>query len=96
MFDLRACVMSAFLSGCLLPAAANAQTPSTGSGQPYPSKTVRIVVGLAPGGATDVKASLVAQGIDQAPSTPEDLEKYVASEIRKWAKVAQESGIKLE
>jgi tripartite-type tricarboxylate transporter receptor subunit TctC len=44
----------------------------------------------------DVKAGIIAQGIEQAPSTPEDLEKYVASEIRKWAKVAQESGIKPE
>ena len=43
---------------------------------------------------SDVKASLVAQAIDLAPGSPEDLGKMTAAEFHKWAKVVQEAGIK--
>ena len=44
----------------------------------------------------DVKAGIAGQGIDYAPSTKEELDKYVAQEIRKWSKVTQDAGIKLD
>jgi tripartite-type tricarboxylate transporter receptor subunit TctC len=44
----------------------------------------------------EVKASIAAQGIEPAAGTPEELGKYVASELQKYAKVAKEAGIKPE
>ena len=44
----------------------------------------------------DVKANIAGQGIDPQPGTPDDLGKYVAAEFQKYARVAQEAGIKPE
>jgi tripartite-type tricarboxylate transporter receptor subunit TctC len=41
--------------------AAVAQTPSTGSGQAYPTRSIRVVVPYAPGGATDLTGRVVGQ-----------------------------------
>jgi len=45
----------------LIAFAAHAQTASTGSGQAYPAKPVRIIVPFSPGGATDIVTRLLGQ-----------------------------------
>jgi tripartite-type tricarboxylate transporter receptor subunit TctC len=44
----------------------------------------------------EIKAGLVAQAIELQPSTPEELQDYMRSEIDKWAKVVKEAGAKIE
>jgi tripartite-type tricarboxylate transporter receptor subunit TctC len=51
---VTACAMLAAL------AAQAAQTPSTGSGQGFPSKPVRLIIGSAPGSGPDIIARLMA------------------------------------
>ena len=52
----------ALLAGMLLsPAAVIAQTASTGSGQAYPAKPIRLIVPYAPGGVADLMSRIVAQ-----------------------------------
>jgi tripartite-type tricarboxylate transporter receptor subunit TctC len=48
-----------------LPAAALAQAPSTGSGQAYPSKTVRLILPFPPGGPTDLLGRTIAQKLTE-------------------------------
>ena len=42
----------------------------------------------------DIKETLFNQGLDAAPSTPEDFGAYLKSEMAKWAKVIKAAGIK--
>ena len=54
------------LAGALLPpAATHAQPTSTGSGQAYPARPVRVVVGFTAGGATDLSAWFIAQKLSE-------------------------------
>jgi tripartite-type tricarboxylate transporter receptor subunit TctC len=46
-------------------AAADAQPASTGSGQAYPSRPVRVIVPLTPGGGVDILARIVADHYSQ-------------------------------
>ena len=48
----------------------SAQTTSTGSGQAYPSKAIRIIVPLAAGGPTDVLARTISQRITESWGQP--------------------------
>jgi tripartite-type tricarboxylate transporter receptor subunit TctC len=44
----------------------------------------------------DVRTTLLNQGLDPAPGTPEQFGAYIRSERSKWAKVIKESGAKAE
>ncbi|MGH8702182.1 MAG: tripartite tricarboxylate transporter substrate binding protein [Burkholderiales bacterium] len=50
----------------LLPGTAAAQ----GAAEPYPARPVRVVVGLAPGGATDIQTRLFAQKLSESFNRP--------------------------
>jgi tripartite-type tricarboxylate transporter receptor subunit TctC len=43
-----------------------------------------------------VKAQFAKQGAEAAPSTPKDFGSYVAAEIARWKKVAQDAGVRPE
>ena len=57
---LAALLAAALFSGAAL---AQSQAHSTGSGQAYPSRTIRLVAGTAPGGITDYLARMSAEGL---------------------------------
>ena len=57
-------VSVALLAGCADPAMA--QSASTGSGQAYPAKTIRVIVPYPPGGGTDLAARLISQKLGES------------------------------
>ena len=42
----------------------------------------------------EVRDLLFSQGLDPAPTTPEEFGNYIRSEIRKWSTIVRESGAK--
>jgi tripartite-type tricarboxylate transporter receptor subunit TctC len=47
-------------------------------------------------GQSDVRDVMLKQGLDPAPSTPEEFGAYIRSEIAKWRKVVQASGARAD
>ena len=47
-------------------------------------------------GSSEIRERSAALGLEATSSTPEQLSEYSRAEIRKWAKVAQDAGVKLE
>ena len=58
------------LAGLAIAAAAGAQPASTGSGQAYPNKAVRVIVAFAPGGIADFAARSVSQKLSESLGVP--------------------------
>ena len=44
----------------------------------------------------DVRQALLDQGIEAAPSSPEQFAAYIKSETGKWTKVIKTAGVKVE
>lgn len=65
-----------------------------------PAKTSKAIITLlnreivAALQAPDVKPALLAHGAEAAPTSPEDFDRFVKSEIAKWGKVIKAAGIK--
>src|SRR5262245_16872548 len=49
---------------------ASAQAPSTASGQAYPVKAVRVLLGTAPGGTGDISARMFTQKMAESLGQP--------------------------
>jgi len=71
--------------------AALAQTTSTSSGQAYPARPVRILVGFAPGGGTDIMARAVGAKMTESVKQQFIIENRPGANANVAAKLAAES-----
>ena len=58
-------IISGLLFTSLFALSAHAQDPSTGSGQAYPTKSIRVLVSFAPGGVVDTSTRIVTTKITE-------------------------------
>jgi tripartite-type tricarboxylate transporter receptor subunit TctC len=69
MMNVRA-IVGAFLLAAAMVAPLCAQTTSTGSGQAYPAKPVRLILPFPPGGPTDLLGRVIAQKLSDQLGQP--------------------------
>src|ERR1044071_4276140 len=75
----------------LASAIAMALVPCTGSAQPYPAKPVRILVGFAPGGGTDIMARVVGAKLAESMKQQFVVENRPGANANLAAKLAAEA-----
>ena len=62
--------------------------------QNYPTKPIKLIAPLPPGGSTDLLARLIAQKLSEAWGQQVKVEIIINDEIEKWRKVVQANGVK--
>jgi len=63
---LKACGISAVACALLAAMSASAQTPAAGAGQPFPTRTMRLVVAFPSGGGVDILARTLALKVGES------------------------------
>ena len=59
-------IRAALLTAALFPAALHAQTTSAGSGQAFPAKPIRVLIGFTPGAGVDIAVRLIGPKMGDA------------------------------
>jgi tripartite-type tricarboxylate transporter receptor subunit TctC len=62
--------------------------------KPIVAKLHKEITGIL--SSEEVKASLLQRGAIASPTTPEELQAYVKSELAKWTPIIQAAGIKAD